>query len=128
MSDGGGVISGPWRATRLWNEIVRSFHAGMPCKRHRVRMKTVENCFSGAEAVDWLHKSLKKNPNFGQDVSKEQTVQLLQKILRAGIVECVHSSSSGSQNREVLKYSIIFGKVRKSENVHYKSIALSATR
>ena len=94
------VISGPWRATRLWNEIVRSFHSGMPCKRHRVRMKTVvENCFSGAEAVDWLHKSLKKNPNFGQDVTKEQTVQLLQKILRAGIVECVHSTSSGSQNR-----------------------------
>ena len=40
----------------------------------------------------------------GQDVGKEQTVQLLQKILRAGIIECVHSSSSGSQNREVLKY------------------------
>ena len=111
MSDAD-VISGPWRATRLWNEIVRSFHSGMPCKRHRVRMKTVvENCFSGAEAVDWLHKSLKKNPNFGQDVTKEQTVQLLQKILRAGIVECVHSSSSGSQNREG-KQSLILVSVR----------------
>ncbi len=92
-----GVIHGPWRATRLWNDIVRGFHAGMPTKKHRVRMRTVENCFSGAEALDWMHKNLKKNPNFGPEVTREQTTQLLHKILRAGIVECVHSSHA-SQN------------------------------
>ena len=29
------VIEGPWRATRLWNSIVRSLQEGMPLKKHR---------------------------------------------------------------------------------------------
>ncbi len=49
-------------------------------------MRVVERCFSGAEAVEWLHKKLLKNPNFAQGVSKEQTARLLQKILRAGFI------------------------------------------
>ena len=29
------VIDGPWRATRLWNSIVRSLQEGMTLKKHR---------------------------------------------------------------------------------------------
>ena len=80
------LTAGPWRATRLWNEIIRSFYSGMPRKKHRIRMKSVEQCFTGHEALDWLHKNLKKNPNFGCDVSREQTLLLLEKILRSGVM------------------------------------------
>ena len=49
-------------------------------------MKSVEECFTGSEALDWLHKHLRKNPNFESDVSREQILLLLQKILRSGLI------------------------------------------
>ena len=45
---------------------------GLPQKKHRRQLKTYEKCFTGIEATDWLHKHLKKNPNFDAEVSKEQ--------------------------------------------------------
>lgn len=33
-------------------------------------MKTYDDCFVASDAVDWLHQYLKKNPNFGADVSR----------------------------------------------------------
>eukprot|EP00095_Tigriopus_kingsejongensis_P004452 maker-scaffold168_size293125-snap-gene-0.25 protein:Tk04452 transcript:maker-scaffold168_size293125-snap-gene-0.25-mRNA-1 annotation:"dep domain-containing protein 1a-like" len=86
-------ITGPWRATRLWNDIVRSFHEGMPLKKHRkgaLKSSVVENCFSGQEAVDWMLKHLAHNPNFANGVTKEQTELLLNKILKASLIEPVH--------------------------------------
>jgi len=82
-------ITGPWRATRLWNDIIRTMRAEMPTKKHKKNLKTYENCFSSSEAIDWLHKNLQKNSNFGTDVTREQTVQLLSKLARAGIIENV---------------------------------------
>ena len=46
------------------------------------------------QAIDWLHKNLQKNPNFGSEVTKEQTIQLLKKLHRAGIIENVKDDSS----------------------------------
>ena len=43
----------------------------MPAKRHRQRMKVLENCFTGTEAVEWLTKYLQNSEMF-QSVSKEQ--------------------------------------------------------
>lgn len=66
----GRLITGPWRATRLWNEIVRSFALGMPTKRHKLRKsgigyrlstQYVDASFTGSEAVEFLHKYLKVN-------------------------------------------------------------------
>jgi predicted transcriptional regulator YheO len=85
----GDDLQGPWRATRLWNSIIRTFRAEMPLKKHKKNMRTYENCFSSTEAVEFLHRNLQKNPNFGSDVTKEQTVQLLKKLYRAGIIENV---------------------------------------
>lgn len=55
-------------------------------------MKSHENCFTGSEAVNFLHKHLKKNPNFGTDVTKEQTTMLLDKLLRARVIEPIEVS------------------------------------
>ena len=104
-------LQGPWRATRLWNSIIRTFRAEMPLKKHKKNMRTYENCFSSTEAVDFLHKHLQKNPNFGTEVSKEQTVQLLKKLYRAGIIENVREDSTDEEfkvdNLTVLQILII---------------------
>ena len=80
------VEDGPWRATRLWNSIVRSLHDGIPLKKHRKHLRTYEDCFTANEAIEWLHHQLQKNPNFDSEVSREQTLMLLQKLLRAGVI------------------------------------------
>ena len=87
-------ITGPWRATRLWNDIIRSLRADMPTRKHMKNLKTYDKCFSASEVVDWLQKNLQKNSNFGSDVTKDQTVQLLNKLIRAKIIENVRDEES----------------------------------
>ena len=87
-------ITGPWRATRLWNEIIRSLRSDMPARKHMKALKTYDSCFSSSEVTDWLQKNLQKNSNFGSDVTKEQTVQLLNKLARARIIENVRDEDS----------------------------------
>ena len=47
-------------------------------------MRTYEDCIGSTELIDWLHKSLQKNVNFGPDVTRDQTIQLLKKLYRYG--------------------------------------------
>ena len=93
-------ITGPWRATRLWNDIIRQFRGGMPVKKHRYKMKTYENCFSSSDAVEWLHNHLQTNDNFGPEVTREQTTQLLKKLYRAGIIENARGEEAKDQFKE----------------------------
>ena len=87
-------ITGPWRATRLWNDIIRSLRSDMPTRKHMKNLKSYDHCFSASEVIDWLHKNLQKNSNFGSDVTKDQTVQLLNKLVRARIIENVRDEES----------------------------------
>ncbi|XP_057696108.1 DEP domain-containing protein 1A [Corythoichthys intestinalis] len=83
------ITPGPYRATKLWNEITRLFRAGMPLKKHRQNLRNYNNCFTALAAVDWLHQMLCNNSNFGPDVTRQQTVQLLKKFLKNHVIEDV---------------------------------------
>uniref|UniRef100_A0A8C5PBI7 DEP domain-containing protein 1B n=1 Tax=Leptobrachium leishanense TaxID=445787 RepID=A0A8C5PBI7_9ANUR len=80
---------GPYRATKLWNETIELFRAGMPRKRHRVHFKTYDNCFAASDAVDFLHELLQCNQNFGPEVTRSQTIQLLKKFQKNHVIEDV---------------------------------------
>lgn len=47
------------------------------------------SCFTASAAVDWLHELLKNNSNFGPEVTRHQTVQLLKKFLKNHVIEDV---------------------------------------
>ncbi|XP_039400535.1 DEP domain-containing protein 1B isoform X1 [Mauremys reevesii] len=105
------VGPGPYRATRLvsarpgpaasgrarasssaqppsqWNETIELFREGMPLRRHRSLFKNYECCFKASEAVDWLHELLRCNQNFGPEVTRNQTIQLLKKFLKNHVIE-----------------------------------------
>ncbi|XP_054411564.1 DEP domain-containing protein 1B isoform X2 [Pongo abelii] len=81
------VGPGPYRATRLWNETVELFRVKMPLRKHRCCFKSYEHCFTAAEAVDWLHELLRCSQNFGPEVTRKQTVQLLKKFLKNHVIE-----------------------------------------
>ncbi|XP_035245853.1 DEP domain-containing protein 1B [Anguilla anguilla] len=78
---------GPYRATKLWNEIIKLFRGGMPLRRHWAHFRSYDNSFTGSEAVDWLHALLKRNHNFGPEVTRYQTLQLLRKFLKNHVFE-----------------------------------------
>ncbi|KAK6484098.1 DEP domain-containing protein 1A-like [Huso huso] len=83
------VTPGPYRATKLWNEVTKLFRAGMPLKKHRQHFRVYGSCFTAVSAVDWLHELLKNNSNFGPEVTRQQTVQLLRKFLKNHVIEDV---------------------------------------
>ncbi|XP_075037990.1 DEP domain-containing protein 1A isoform X2 [Mixophyes fleayi] len=81
------ITPGPYRATKLWNEVTKYFRAGMPLRKHRQHFKTYGNCFTASEAIDWLHHLLRNNSNFGSEVTRQQTIQLLRKFLKNHVIE-----------------------------------------
>ncbi|KAM9824657.1 DEP domain-containing protein 1A-like [Neosynchiropus ocellatus] len=83
------ITPGPYRATKLWNEVIRLFRAGMPVGKHRQSLRNHSACFTAAAAVNWLHQLLRSNSNFGPDVTRQQTVQLLKKFLKNHVIEDV---------------------------------------
>ncbi|XP_070688566.1 DEP domain-containing protein 1A [Pempheris klunzingeri] len=83
------ITPGPYRATKLWNEVTRLFRAGMPVRKHRQSFRNYSSCFTASAAVDWLHQLLCSNSNFGPDVTRQQTVQLLKKFLKNHVIENV---------------------------------------
>ncbi|CAN9500289.1 unnamed protein product [Ophioblennius macclurei] len=83
------ITPGPYRATKLWNEVTRLFRAGMPLKKHRQNFRHHPSCFTASAAVDWLHQLLCSNSNFGPDVTRQQTLQLLKKFLKNHVIEDV---------------------------------------
>jgi len=82
----------PFKATYLWEDLQNLFHTGMILKKHRYRFKTYNDCFTGSEAVEWLHDLLKSHRNFGSHVTKEQTIKLLKKFLRFHVIEDMNGS------------------------------------
>nr|XP_048309450.1 DEP domain-containing protein 1A isoform X1 [Myodes glareolus] len=96
MEDQGAPL-GPYRATKLWNEVTTSFRVGMPLRKHRQHLKKYSNCFTAEEAVDWLYDLLRNNSNFGPEVTRQQTVQLLRKFLKNHVIEDI-KGRWGSEN------------------------------
>uniref|UniRef100_A0A9J8BUF9 DEP domain containing 1B n=1 Tax=Cyprinus carpio carpio TaxID=630221 RepID=A0A9J8BUF9_CYPCA len=87
--DGKMIGPGPYRATKLWNETIRLFRGGMPVRRHWAHFRSYDHSFTGAEAVDFLHELLRQNQNFGPEVTRYQTLQLLRKFLKNHVIEDV---------------------------------------
>ncbi|XP_064003556.1 DEP domain-containing protein 1A isoform X2 [Pogoniulus pusillus] len=97
--EGRPAAPGPYRATKLWNEITKYFRAGMPLRKHRQHFKKHGSCFTASEAVDWLHEVLRNNSNFGPEVTRQQTVQLLRKFLKNHVIEDI-KGRWGAENLE----------------------------
>ncbi|XP_021939374.1 DEP domain-containing protein 1A-like isoform X1 [Zootermopsis nevadensis] len=94
---------GPYKATKMWNEMVETFRNGIPLKRHRRHIKVYDNCFTGQEAVNWFQSVLQNNLHLGSIVTREQTVQLLNKFLKAGVFQHISASTPFDIHYQFLK-------------------------
>ena len=51
--------------------MIHGFRTGMPVSKHRVRMKVIEDSFTGADATEWLKQHLEMSGLF-QTIDKQQ--------------------------------------------------------
>ncbi|WKX96097.1 hypothetical protein Q1695_012506 [Nippostrongylus brasiliensis] len=85
---------GRYRATTLWNNIIRHFREEMPLKRHRRQLTYFEESFTGKEAVDFLMDLLPRLIFEGRQVDRSNCVTLLQKFLDQGIIERTRANAN----------------------------------
>uniref|UniRef100_A0A3P8VIG8 DEP domain containing 1B n=1 Tax=Cynoglossus semilaevis TaxID=244447 RepID=A0A3P8VIG8_CYNSE len=98
---------GPYRATKLWNETIKLFRGGMPLRRHWAHFRYYDYSFTGSEAVDFLHDLLRRNYNFGPDVTRYQTLQLLKKFFKAHVIEDIkgrHGTEDFEDNGHLYRF------------------------
>ncbi|XP_013880076.1 DEP domain-containing protein 1B isoform X1 [Austrofundulus limnaeus] len=98
---------GPYRATKLWNETIKLFRGGMPLRRHWAHFRCYDSSFTGSEAVDYLHELLRHNYNFGPEVTRYQTLQLLKKFLKAHVIEDIkgrHGTEDFEDNSHLYRF------------------------
>jgi hypothetical protein len=83
--------------------MVETFRNGIPLKRHRRHIKVYDNCFTGQEAVNWFQSVLQNNLHLGNIVTREQTIQLLNKFLKASVFQNVNASAPFDIHYQFLK-------------------------
>lgn len=87
--------------------MTKLFRAGMPLRKHRQHFRVYGSCFTASAAVDWLHDLLRNNNNFGPEVTRQQTVQLLKKFLKNHVIEDVKAkwgSEEFEDNAQLYRY------------------------
>ncbi|KAM8871328.1 DEP domain-containing protein 1B-like isoform 2-T2 [Spinachia spinachia] len=105
--DGKAIGPGPYRATKLWNETIKLFRGGMPLKRHWAHFRYYDCSFMGSEGVEYLHELLRRNYNFGPEVTRYQTLQLLRKFLKAHVIEDIkgrHGTEDFEDNGHLYRF------------------------
>lgn len=75
----------------------------MPVKRHRYHMRVFTDTFTGEEAAVWLYNALKMNSYFGQDVTKTQIVQLLNKFYKSGVFEGIKPMTTFKAGKQLYR-------------------------
>lgn len=75
-------------------------------------MKYYRDCFSGSEALGWLHEHLKANPSYGPGVTRTQAQLLCQKFLERNVFADILSCSQTA--KPVFEENRLYSFVNKS--------------
>ena len=115
---------------KQWDDLVYAFCLRMPCKTHRKRLKSYDNCFVARKAVDWLHDYLSMSPSFNtkHEITRQQAIQLLRKFVQHDIIVRVDVKSGGHEmfhefedNKDLYRLCIV-NESRTSSDQHLDNI------
>ncbi|BFZ09926.1 hypothetical protein BsWGS_12965 [Bradybaena similaris] len=74
---------GPFKATKIWHDLIDHLKSKVELKRRRHKMKSVDSCFTGTDAVDVvLHFLLNDRDTFSADLSREKAVKVCQMLMQ----------------------------------------------
>ncbi|KAK3774571.1 hypothetical protein RRG08_035001 [Elysia crispata] len=96
---------GPFRATKIWNDLIEHVKHNVELKRRRHKMRYIESCFTGTDAVDVvLHFLLNDRETFSTDLSREKATKVCQMLMQRKVF---HSATerAGSEKISVFEDS-----------------------
>ena len=83
-------LSGPFRATHLWQNIIRALRAQVEVRSRRKHLRVHADCFTGSDAVDAVLSYLMQNVVFcASEVSRLKAARLCQALMEAKVFEPV---------------------------------------
>ncbi|KAM4614909.1 DEP domain-containing protein 4 [Polymixia lowei] len=83
-------LSGPFRATHLWQNIIHALQTQVEVRRRRKHLRLHTECFTGSDAVDAVLSYLMQNVVFcASEVSRLKATRLCQALMEAKVFEPV---------------------------------------
>lgn len=110
-----------------WNETIKLFRGGMPLRRHWAHFRCHDWSFTGSEAVSFLHELLRRNSNFGPEVTRYQTLQLLRKFLKAHVIEDIkghHGTENFEDNGQLYRQGLTLGTAFSHQLPPYRTLTV----
>ena len=83
-------LSGPFRATHLWRNIIQALQAQVEVRSRRKHLRVHSDCFTGSDAVDAVLSYLMQNVVFcASEVSRPKAARLCRALMEAKVFESV---------------------------------------
>ncbi|CAG9530020.1 unnamed protein product [Cercopithifilaria johnstoni] len=104
------LFEGRFRATRVWNGMIRRFRSGMPIKRHRRQLRVFDDCFTGREAVDFMMNELPKFIHDGREITRSNCSKLLDMYMNMGLfcnVRGKYDDNEAFKENELYRFSSV---------------------
>ena len=89
----------PFKATKIWNELIEHLRTSVEQRRRRWKFQYYENCFRGGDVVEVLHTYVHSNPDLSKDATRSQVRSLCQILLEKKVIECVTSDGGSSKSK-----------------------------
>ena len=117
-----GGQSEQFKATKVWNEIIACFKEAMTLRTNQKQNQALEKCFSGKDAVQWLHSYLqvRQSPTV---IRKEQAVLFLTKLVESNVLVCVRVNSKKKVNdsKNIYRFQELFDQTSNKTSACIKS-------
>ncbi|XP_069758503.1 DEP domain-containing protein 7 isoform X2 [Narcine bancroftii] len=90
----------PFRATRIWCNIIISLQSEVEVKRRRQNLRCHNDCFLGSDAVDLILSHLLQNKYFDAEITRSKVVRLCQALMDKNVFEGVGTKLFGKVKKE----------------------------
>ncbi|WAR09424.1 DEPD7-like protein [Mya arenaria] len=75
------LVTGPFRATKIWNEVIEHLKEKVELKRRRYKLRNYDDSFTGTDAVDVVLHYLLSDQDTFCNLSREKAVKLCQSLM-----------------------------------------------
>ena len=106
------VDHGPFRATKIWNELIEHLRTKVEQRRRRWKFQYYENCFRGGDVVEVLYAYVQSNPHLSKNATRSQVRSLCQILLEKRVVECVaveNAKKDSFEDSRLYRFSSVHG-------------------
>ena len=111
----------PFKATKIWNDLIVHLRTNLEPKRRRWKMQFYENCFKGSEVIEVLYHYIRNHPDLANNASRSQVKSLCQCLIDSKVFECVAVNDASNRGEAIIfeggskLYRFVAGDLEKAE-------------